>query len=73
MGIDMATRGELLASEASVEAIRGRIGADSLGYISIEGLVHAIGHEKDELCMACLTGEYPLDIEDEKYRDAIQT
>jgi amidophosphoribosyltransferase len=73
MGIDMATRGELLASEASVEAIRERIGADSLGYISIEGLVHAIGHEKDELCMACLTGEYPLDIEDEKYRDAIQT
>ena len=59
-GIDMQTSKEFIASEKTVEEIRKVIGSDSLAYISIEGLVRAIGHDKGDLCMACLNGEYPL-------------
>ena len=58
-GIDIATHGELIASKKSVEEICKSIGADSLGYQTIEKLVDAIGIEKENLCLACLTGEYP--------------
>jgi amidophosphoribosyltransferase len=68
MGIDMATRRELIAAGQDEESVRKSLGADSLGYISIDGLVEAIGHEREELCLACLTGEYPLDIEDGRYK-----
>jgi amidophosphoribosyltransferase len=68
MGIDMATRRELIAAGQDVETVRKNLGADSLGYISIDGLVEAIGHDREELCLACLTGEYPLDIEDGRYK-----
>ncbi len=71
MGIDMATRRELLASKHSVEQIRKILKANSLGYISIDGLVGAIGHPKEDLCLACLTGEYPLEIEDAKYKEEL--
>ncbi len=71
MGIDMATRGELLASKHSVEAIRQRLNADSLGYISIEGLSRAIGLGDDRLCMACLTGQYPIELEDDRHKEAL--
>jgi len=71
MGIDMATRKELLASRKNVEAIRRKLGADSLGYISIDGLVEAIGRRREDLCMACLTGDYPIEIEDERYKEEL--
>jgi len=71
MGVDMATRRELLASKLTVESIRRRLRADSLGYISVEGLVKAIGLGKDSLCMACLTGRYPLKIQEDRYRKAL--
>ncbi len=58
-GIDIATHRELLASHNTVEEIRRQMGADSLGYQTIDGLVDAIGRKREELCMACLTGEYP--------------
>jgi amidophosphoribosyltransferase len=58
LGVDMATRGELIAANLSVEEIRERIGADSLGYLSVEGLVAATGRERKEFCLGCLTGEY---------------
>ncbi|AEC51674.1 amidophosphoribosyltransferase [Pyrococcus sp. NA2] len=57
MGIDIPTRHELIAAWKSIEDIRKEIGADSLAYLSIEGLKRAIGIKN--LCMACLTGEYP--------------
>ena len=60
MGIDFPTKGELMASYMSVDEIRTFIEADSLGYQSLKGLVESIGLPKEELCMACLTGEYPL-------------
>jgi len=67
-GIDMTTREQLIASGRSIEEIRERIGADSLGYISIDGMVKAIGMEKNDLCLGCVTAEYPVKIEGEKFR-----
>ncbi|MBD3388477.1 MAG: amidophosphoribosyltransferase [Candidatus Altiarchaeales archaeon] len=60
-GIDMQTSGEFIASEKSVEEIGKTIGADTLAYLSVDGLVEAIGHSRGDLCLACLTGEYPLE------------
>ena len=59
LGVDMATRDELIAANFTVEQIRERIGADSLGYLSVEGLVGSVGRDRKELCLGCLTGEYP--------------
>jgi amidophosphoribosyltransferase len=66
MGIDMATREELIAANNKVENICNTINADSLGYLSIDGLVRAIGLDKEDLCMGCLTEVYPLEIPGEK-------
>ena len=61
-GIDFATRAELIASGLGVEEIRRSIGADSLGYVSIEGLVQATSVPDSKLCTACFTGVYPIAI-----------
>jgi len=58
-GVDTSSRRQLVAAELEVEQIRQRIGADSLGYLSQEGLVEAIGLARRDLCMACLDGQYP--------------
>ncbi|MEE8402201.1 MAG: hypothetical protein V3R93_00440, partial [Candidatus Hydrothermarchaeaceae archaeon] len=50
------------ASDKSVEGVRKMIGADSLKYLSMEGLVEAIGLGEDRLCMGCLTAKYPVEI-----------
>ncbi len=68
LGIDMKTRDQFIASGRSVEKIGKLIDADSLGYISIHGLVKAIGLPKEDLCLGCLTGEYPVAIDGEKIR-----
>jgi amidophosphoribosyltransferase len=65
MGVDMATRSELIGHRMSVEEIRRHIGADSLAYLSLEGMNQAIrqalvgqtGH-----CTACFSGQYPINI-----------
>nr|WP_314168237.1 amidophosphoribosyltransferase [uncultured Actinomyces sp.] len=59
-GIDFATRAELIATGMSVEEIRRSIGADSLGYLSVDGMVEACGQPRGELCTACFTGDYPM-------------
>ncbi|WP_111836669.1 amidophosphoribosyltransferase [Actinomyces bovis] len=59
-GIDFATRAELIASGMSIAEIRESIGADTLGYLSVEGMVAASGQPREELCMACFTGDYPI-------------
>ncbi len=61
-GIDMSTRSELVASDLSVEEVRAFVGADSLGYLSMEGMVGATGAPKGEFCRACFDGEYPIAI-----------
>jgi amidophosphoribosyltransferase len=65
MGIDMATREEVIAADRSVEEIRAEIGADSLSYLSIEAVTGALDTEESALCLGCVTGEYPYDIEGE--------
>ncbi|MFO8132338.1 MAG: amidophosphoribosyltransferase [Thermoplasmatota archaeon] len=67
-GIDMTDRRQLIASDKSVDAIQEAIGADSLGYLSIDGLLEATGFSRNELCLGCVTGEYPVDVEGENYR-----
>jgi amidophosphoribosyltransferase len=61
-GIDMPTRQELIAADLTVEQIRSYVGADSLGYLSLEGMVEAAGGPKDSFCRACFDGEYPIEI-----------
>ena len=61
-GIDFATRAELIATSMSVEEVCRSIGADSLGYLSVEGMVRATGQAASELCMACFTGSYPTTV-----------
>jgi amidophosphoribosyltransferase len=59
LGVDMATYDELIAANYTVEEIRAKTGADSLGYLSLDGLIEASGRKGDEMCLGCLTGEYP--------------
>ena len=58
-GIAMATKEELLAVDRTNDEIRDIIGVDSIGYISIEGLVESIGTPREDLCLGCITEEYP--------------
>lgn len=59
-GIDFPTRAELIAGTKNVEQIRKYLGADSLGYLSLEGLLSPFKHKQD-FCCACFTGKYPVD------------
>jgi len=61
-GIAMATKKELIASDKKVEEIRKTLGVDSLGYLDADSLVKCIGIKRDQLCMGCLTGEYPTEL-----------
>jgi amidophosphoribosyltransferase len=61
-GIDFASRAELIANGLSVDEICASIGADSLGYISIEALTEATTLPADRLCRACFTGDYPIEL-----------
>ena len=60
LGVDMATEEELIAGRKTIPEIRDYLGADSLGYISLDGLIRAVGLPKEIFCLACFTGEYPL-------------
>lgn len=63
-GIDTPDRDKLIAANMSIEEIRQMIGADSLGFISEEGLQEAIGMGKGQVCGACFNGHYPMERED---------
>ncbi|MBK1784822.1 amidophosphoribosyltransferase [Prauserella cavernicola] len=64
-GIDFASRAELVANGADLDGIRRSIGADSLGYVSLDGLVAASEQPRTRLCAACFDGEYPIDLPDD--------
>jgi len=64
-GIDFATRAELIATGIGVDEVCTSIGADSLGYISEEGMVAATEQPRDRLCTACFSGVYPVELPDE--------
>ena len=63
-GIDFATRAELIAGHLSPEQICASIGADSLGYVSLDGLTEASEIPADRLCRACFDGQYPIPVAD---------
>ena len=64
-GIDFASKAELIASGLSVEEIRMHIGADSLAFVSLDGLTSASAQPADKLCRACFTGDYPIPLPDQ--------
>jgi len=72
-GVDMATRWELIAAQKTVAQVKDFIGADSLGHLSIDGLIKAVGLPKDIFCMACFTGDYPIPIQLEMDKLALET
>jgi amidophosphoribosyltransferase len=61
-GIDTPTQKELIAANYSLEGIREYIGADSLAYLSLEGLREAVADTRGEFCTACYTGNYPTKV-----------
>ena len=61
MGVDMATYDELIAHRLSVAEIQQQIGADTLGYLSLEGMLRAAGRPLSRFCVACFTGDYPFE------------
>lgn len=68
LGVDFHHRDQLVAAKHKVEEIRKLIGSDSLAYVSIPGLVEAIGMPKASMCLGCVTGEYPIAINGERVR-----
>ena len=62
MGVDTGRRSELIAANHDTEGIRRAIGADSLGYLSREGLLAAVGGDAEGFCTACFDGRYPTDV-----------
>ena len=61
-GIDTPTKSELIASNMDIEQTREYLGADSLHYISLEGMLGIFGEQKDDFCAACFDGRYPVDV-----------
>ena len=59
-GIDMVTKEELAAANFSIEQIREMAGADSLRYLSFEGMIEATGLPLENFCVACFNGDYPV-------------
>ncbi|HSG00380.1 MAG TPA: amidophosphoribosyltransferase [Vicinamibacterales bacterium] len=59
-GVDTPKRSELIAATHEIEEIRRYVGADSLGYLSLEGLLGAVGDKRRSYCTSCYTGEYPV-------------
>ena len=63
MGVDMASRRELLAANIGIPQIRDFIGADTLGYLSVRGLLKVVRGERGGFCDACFTGNYPVPVQ----------
>ena len=63
-GVDTPTKKELIASNHTLEEIREYVGADTLGYLSLEGLRDAVGNDKENYCLACYTASYPTAVQE---------
>jgi len=72
LGVDMATRHELIAAQKSIPEIRDFIGADTLGYMSVEGLLDSVALPRETFCMACFTGDYPIPVQLEMDKLALE-
>lgn len=71
-GVDMATKWELIAARKTIPQIKEHLGADSLGYLSVEGLIRAVDLPRDIFCLACFTGEYPIPVQIEMDKLALE-
>jgi amidophosphoribosyltransferase len=71
LGIDMGKREHLIAYGRDLEGIRRHLGADTLGYLSLDGLLRAVG--QDDRCLGCLTGRYPISIDSASAKDALES
>ncbi|HEV2316773.1 MAG TPA: amidophosphoribosyltransferase [Thermoplasmata archaeon] len=67
-GVDMKERRELVAAGRTAEEVAKVVGADSVHYLSIPGLVEGLQMKADRLCLGCLTGRYPVDVPEERQR-----
>lgn len=72
LGIDLAKRSELIAANKTVSQIRNFVGADSLGYLSHDGLIKAVRKSRNDLCMGCFTGEHPIPVQLEMDKLALE-
>ncbi|MBE0430736.1 MAG: amidophosphoribosyltransferase [Dehalococcoidia bacterium] len=71
-GVDMASRWQLIAARKTVPQIREYLDADSLGYLSLDGLIRAVDLPRDLFCLACFTGAYPIPVQIEMDKLALE-
>jgi amidophosphoribosyltransferase len=71
-GVDMAARWQLIAARKTIPEIRDHLGADSLGYLSLDGLIRAVDLPGDIFCLACFTGAYPVPVQIEMDKLALE-
>lgn len=71
MGVDMGTYDELIAHRIGVEQMARELGADSLAFLSLEGMMRAVG-QSDGYCQACFTGDYPLDLSHDRLKTGFE-
>ncbi|MGC9521499.1 MAG: amidophosphoribosyltransferase [Anaerolineae bacterium] len=72
MGVDMASREELIAAQLSVDEIAERIAVDSLAYLSLDGLQSVVPHRGAGHCQACFTGDYPVAVETCRVKEIVE-
>ena len=73
LGVDMAMERELIAARKSISGIKEYLGADSLGYLSLEGLLQAVGLPRDTFCLACFNNDYPIPVQAEMKQLVIES
>ncbi len=71
-GIETSNRKELVGASSVLEAIKKKIGADSLGYLSYDGILQSVGSTGDGFCTACFSGKYPMVIPDNCSKDVFE-
>jgi amidophosphoribosyltransferase len=71
-GIDFQTRKELVAASRTIEQIKEEIGVDSLGYLSLEGMLQSVPNSTHAYCTACFSGHYPVPVEDGTGKDVLE-
>ncbi|MCL2818409.1 MAG: amidophosphoribosyltransferase [Actinomycetia bacterium] len=64
-GVDTDTRDQLIAASLNIDEICDYVGADSLAFITLEGMIEATGRDADQLCLACFNDDYPVPVSDE--------
>jgi amidophosphoribosyltransferase len=71
-GMDFPTRDELIANQRELDEIRDYLGADSVAYLSLDGLLESMDLPANEFCTACFSGNYPVKLEQENRKDLFE-